>query len=362
MTMIPLYAQLLILTILAISSARVFSIRQTRLDSLVMFIPFALFVLFIESIAWGLSVNEIILFNLIILASIVNYKSFFRFINHLFVDSYSALYTISSLLLFLIIIATAVLFIAFKPVYLKEDKLQIKTETKYLSGTFNTGFSESDETLQTKNLKLTVYTPDANKGNYQNDYAVIFVPDKRARFSSYDPFLKLLAKSGFKVYAGDFGFSTVPSSKKVNINFLRQHELFMKSKKAGGAYYSAAENNYYLDVYAKEMEVIAKIADKNEPVAKKLIIVADEGPALAASKIISTPRQIVMCHNISLISEYKTPGYGFIQQSDPLLAKFSFNLDRDKKGYYPGYVVMKIKSAIEAYEKAQFEELNGDVQ
>lgn len=362
MTMIPLYSQLLILAILAISSMRVFYFRQTGSDSFVLLIPFALVVLFFESIAWGYSVNEIILTNLIIIAAIINYKSFFRLINRLKVDSYSLSFTLVSLCYLLIIVATAILFTVCKPVYLNADKLQIKTETVYLSGTLQNGFSESDDFFQSKNLCLTVYTPDSNKGNYQNDYAVIFIPDKRAHFSAYDPFLKLLAKSGFKVYAGDFGFSTVPSKSKINIDFVRQHSLNLKSKKLDVEYFNLPENNYYLDVYAKEYEIISQIADKKEPVTKKFIIIADAGPALAASRIKNTPRPIVMLHNISLIPEYQTPGFGFVQQADPLLASFRFHLSRDKKGYYPGYVVMKIKNAIKSFEKAQFKDFEGEIQ
>lgn len=358
MTMIPLYAQLLILFLIAVSSARVFFIRQTRLDSLVLFIPLSALLLFVEAVAWGYSINEIILTNLVFFAILVNYKSFFRFCNHLLIDTYSITFTIFSSVLLLLAITTAIIFIIFKPVYFDNTKLQIKSETKYLSGTFSTGFSKSEKLFSSKNLALTVFYPDQNQQNYQNDYAVLFIPDKRANFSAYEPFLKLLAKSGFKVYAGDFGFSTVPSKSKININFIKRYSLNMNSRKDGIKYFSSDSNNFYLDVYSKEYEVLSRIADKSEPVTKKLIIVADESPALCASRITDTARPVLMFHNIALLSEYKTPGFGFIQQADPLSAKVLFNLSKDKTGYSPSYVVMKIKSAINAYEKAQFTDLS----
>lgn len=359
MTMIPLYAQLLILFLIAISSARVFFINKTRLDSLVLFIPLSVFLLLIESFAWGYGISEIILTNLVFFAILVNYKSFFRFCNHLLVDTYSIVFTIFSTLLLILTIVTTLFFIINKPIYFNDSKLQIKSETKYLSGTFNTGFSESDELFQTKNLALTIYTPNQNQHNYQNDYTVLFVPDKRAKFSAYEPLLKLLAKSGFKVYAGDFGFSTIPDTNIFIPDFIKQNSLIAKSKKDGVKYFTSDENNFYLDVYAKEYEVLSQIANQSEPVSKKIIIVADEGPALCATRIKNQARQIVMFHNIALISEYKTPGFGFVQQSDPILAKIKYKLDRDITGYTPSYVVMKIKSAINAFEKSQFENLEG---
>lgn len=356
MTMIPLYSHLLILSLLVISSARVLNIRQTRMDSLVLFVPFSLLILLASAFAWGYGTSEIILTHIIFIAILVNYKSFFRFCNHLVVDSYSVMFTISSLLVCLISIGAGIFFIVNKPVYLNSDKLQVKTETQYLSGTLENDFSDSENLFNSKNMRLTVYYPDPNKGNYQNDYAVLFVPDKRTNLDAYDPFLKLLAKSGYKVYAGDFGFSTVSSNRKIDIDFIRRTELKFKSKKLS----LQETQNEFLDAYAKEYEIISKIADEKEPVTKKFIIIADEGPALSAPRIKNPARKIKMFHNISFISEYKTAGYGFIQQSDPIFAKFGYKLSKDKTLYTPSYVVMKINSTIKSYEKEQEELLAGD--
>ena len=197
-----------------------------------------------------------------------------------------------------------------------------------------------------KDFKLTVYSPDRKQTREEKNEILLFVPDKRAARLSYEPYLILLAKYGYTVYKADFGFADVQHEQKINLNFLKQRKMTKTYFKSPKKFYE--KYSYYEELYAKEYELLSDIVDKIEPHIKQFVILADGLAEKSFDKIKNPARPIESCFFMSSIPEYKTSGFGFIEQTDPVTAKLKFNLKKDRTFFVPSYMAMKTKMAIEA--------------
>ena len=349
-----LYGQMLILFILAITCARIFFVRDTRNDSIVLLSPLAFVLLLAQAAAWGIGTCEVIIFYLSLIVFAVNYRGFLRFSSNLYVDSYNVFFMIISTVLLIVILLTGIFFFQNRPVVMDETKVPVIKTTKYYSGSTDAGFIPSEKLFELRNLAVTVYTPDYNRGNKENDTVILFVPDKRAHVYNYEPYLMLLAKAGYKIYAGEFGFSTVPvkTKVKVNIGFARQRLLFINTRSNPEKYFE--KNPEFYDIYAREYEILSGIAAKSEPSTKKFVVIADGIPEKSFSKILK-PARLLSCIGLSSVKEYKTNGYGFIEQTNPVLSLLKFNLKRDKHNHMPSLMVMETKKKINRMYREQEE-------
>lgn len=349
MTFTPFFGEMMILGLLFIICARVFFIRKTRIDSIVVFSPITFIFLALQILAWNLGYAEIILTILVCIVVFINHRAFLRFCNHLFVDSYSLLFFITSFILLVLITLSGILFFRFRPVQLDAKKYKVLKQVEYFSGDFSEGFSKSDNLNAKKNLKLITYSPDKKASGKDSDAVILFVPDKRADLFDYDSYLTLLAKEGFTVYAGEFGFSTV-QQKKFSVDFIRKKYLINLSLKDKVKY--AAVTKEFPDTYAHEFETLCKIADEREAKVKKFFVCADGTVTGGFPRLQNTARFIYGGISLNSIPEYKTSGFGFIEQSDPLFAKIKFNLNREQFAFTASYCVLKTKNAVQEFLSA----------
>ncbi|WP_407434345.1 hypothetical protein [Treponema sp.] len=353
-TFTALYGQMVVLFVLAITCARIFFVRNTRNDSIVLLSPFAFLILLAQAAAWGIGTGEVILFYLSLIVFAVNYRGFLRFSSNLYVDSYNVIFMILSTIVLIVIILTGIFFFQNRPVVMDEAKIPVTKNVRYFSGSADGGFAPAEKLFEMRNLTVTVYTPDFTRGNKENDTVILFVPDKRAHVYNYEPYLMLLAKAGYKIYAGEFGFSTVPLNikVKVNIGFLRQRLFFINTRSNPEKYFE--KNPQFYDIYAREYEILSGIAARLEPSTKKFVVVADGIPEKSFSKILK-PARLLSCIGLSSVKEYKTNGYGFIEQTNPLLSFLKFNLKRDKHNHMPSLMVMETKKKINRMYREQEE-------
>ena len=64
----------------------------------------------------------------------------------------------------------------------------------------------------------------------------------------------------------------------------------------------------------------------------------------------TNPQNVVGTFYLDSVSEYKTAGYGFVEQTDPFLGKF-LNVKKDAEMYVPRILVTKTKNAINQAQK-----------
>ena len=112
----PFFGQMLVLAILAVTCLRVYFISKTRIDSLVLFAPLAFFITILQIFANGLAVASWLVLCLSFIVFFINWRGVIRFCNHLFVDTYSIAFLISSSICLVLTILLAVVLILNIPV------------------------------------------------------------------------------------------------------------------------------------------------------------------------------------------------------------------------------------------------------
>ena len=186
---------------------------------------------------------------------------------------------------------------------------------------------------------MLVIEPESNA---EQKKIIILVPDKRADAFHYKPYMTLLAQKGYTVLACDF-FSKEANyfsnnfinSKIARRLFMLLHSIYQKEE-----FLKQQKNFTYIILL--ECNAIASFAKKTYGENVSLFFVADE-MSEEAVKSINFSR-----FSINQINEYSKPGLGFIEQTDPLLAKY-FKIKKDKTLFLPRYLslltIQKITTA-----------------
>lgn len=348
--MINLYSffgEMLILGLILICCLRVFFISRTRRDVLVLFAPLSFVLSLIQILAWGITIANITIFFLSIIAFLVNYRSLLSYNTRVVVDSYKTSFLVASGILLLI----TILFIAgelfFRPVMIPHEKYNVSVQNEFLSYN-NSSLKETKDFRNPANFSIAKFTSTTQ----DNDIVIIVVPDLRAEKRSYIPYCTLLARSGYTVITGDiFNISNI----KENSKTLRRAILSFESL-TGKTKYSSSDikiSAYYKELYT----ALICYAEKHFP-EKKLFFVTDELSVVSKRdlpeifRVNHTPQKKNLgIMNLKNIPEYKTPGYGFISQTEPLFAFFAFGLSRDKTMFEPSYCVYLTVEAIKNIEK-----------
>lgn len=343
-----LYGELLVIFLIILTSSRIFFIDHSRIDSFALFAPLTFLTSILYLLNWGISFTGQILFCLSFIVLFINWRGLLRFFNHLYIDTYSLGFKISTGVLLAFTVSFAIFLIINRPLHLDEKKYQILTETKTYTKSQSGEYVLHSNPLDSKDLILKIYSPDPNQGKQENNLVALFIPDKRASIHAYDSYLTLLAKSGFKVYSANFGFSKLPIDENIKFKYphaIQQAKLEYLLKKSNSAQKAI---NFFKPIHAKEFEILSQIANKNEPPIKKFVIVADGIPAESLSLISNPARKIESCFKLNSIPEYKTNGYGFVEQTDPVTAITKFGLKKDISNHSASYAAMKTKNEFEA--------------
>lgn len=347
MLITPFFGEILILSVLAICCLRTYFITNTRRDSLALFAPFAVLLNVLQIINWGFNISEILILIITIIVAGTNWRSFIRFCNHLYVDEYSTPFIVSSSISLVLIIFMGVVLHINYPRLISPSKYQVTVETTYYNKGSDVNYSLNTELFGDKSLKLTVYSPEETKAA-ETDKIVLFVPDKRASTIAYQPYLVLLAKQGYKIYCGEFGFSTLTNSSGFRFDPGLRFKLIHQTKKAENEAEFFEHNPKYYLAYAKEFEILSKIADKLEDSSKKFVLVGDASSGRCFNRITNPARPISAAFNLSSVSDYKTSGFGFIEYTDPLYAKLRFGVRGNRTYFVPSYAATLTKNVIEA--------------
>jgi len=321
-----LSAEILILAMLVLSNGRVLTIRKPHLDPLVMLAPLSLLLasLSLFSFSVDLFLISILLISILVLLS--NFHALIRYSSHLVIDRYSPLMKFWAWLTTILSVAVLISVIIFSPVRFPEKKHDVNITTENYTGSFAKGFVPSEK-FEISNGFITEFSPKATAGNPAE--VVLFFSDKRGDTEHYRPYLVTLAEEGFTVVSGDFyskdlkWIHTFEDSR-----LLRRMGLAIRSVLNNRKYKSQRE--FYTFNFSREIETMTSLMKTKYGKDCRFFIVTDEMGFTAAQDFSnSKPDLISGIFNISTVPEYITPGYGFIQQTDPLLGKF-LNVKRDR--------------------------------
>ena len=319
-----LSGEILILILMICSNGRVLFTRKSRLDSLVMLAPLSFLLSSLMLFAFPVDLWSLLIFLGSILLLLSNFHALFRYSSRLIVDHYSLLMKAWAGLTIFFSLAVLLLTLIFRPVNFPERKSGVLQNQIFLTGTFGTGFSKA-ERFSRSPACISEFTSPAS-----GEQVIVFFPDKRGDTYYYKPFLQALAQKGFTVYSGDFYAKDCRwLHSGSDSRLFRRLSSVCRSLLDPHMYESQRE--FYTFNFSKELEAMTGLVPKLFGHTGKVFIVTDSTGITAARDFYENHKEEISgLFDISSVPEYSTSGYGFVQQTDPLLARF-LGTKRDRK-------------------------------
>ena len=329
--------ELLIFFLLFLTNSRVLNVRQEKRDAMVILAPLSLFLVLLHILAWGLDIYNLYGLVLSVIVLLSNFHALFRYSENLYIDHYSFLMIFWTIVTSILSVGAIVVLIVFYPISYSNKKLNINETTTYYEGSIRSGFTEKTVFGRT-NLILHEFTPVvAADTSSQEDLIIVYVADKRSETEYSKNYLQLLASKGYTVcsagiYTDDIKWLGI----KAEARFYRRMSMIIRS-----LFYSkifALDHTKYTYNTTNELEALIPLLQEYYSQKEqysdslKFFIISDELGSDATEFFAKKNPELVTGYLLlNSISEYKTEGYGFITQTEPLLARILGNT-RDTKG------------------------------
>ena len=359
-------AQILVLIMLFLCSVRVLFIKNSRVDSFAAFAPLSLLVSVCIFFCFGFSLLNLALFALSCLVFTTNFRAVLRLSAKLLVDTYNAVFIIFSLLNLLLVIALAVIVVLLRPVKYSASDFNAIKEEHTLTGNLSTlqvreSFFTGERFSGTLFIYEPVITDEITRSLYSENPVLIFASGLRASVQNYEPYFMLLAQKGYTVMAADLYVPELKFLSKysegkvgqylVESKFLRRFmalkeersnperfkQILSEEQKAASKKYSAL-THLALEIFGDDSKVFYIVDGVDFDSIYSVIDEFNTEPFSNAKGFFSMNR----------VDEYTSSGYGFIEQTDVLLAR-GMGIERENKFFIPRYVANKtIKSITES--------------
>jgi len=335
--------ELLVVFLLVINSSRIFFLKYGRVDTLAALAPLAVLIAVLQLFAWYADFFSVLLLGAAVIALCTNIHALSRSAARLYVDHYSPVFILFSVFVLLLSLLAGVLIVKYPPVSVKASEFGvIETKTR-LTGSFAGGFSDVGYTDRTDALLYTYAPADGNSPGP----VVLVGCDKRGDAAAYRPYMILLASKGYTVLACDFStkdgkwFSSAGNWRVVRrfvmlLSYFRDKNQFDRQK------------DFYTFGMLREYKALVQIVSAKFGESRKLFIVSDGmGNTAAADIKKQSAGRIQGLFRLDSVPEYKTPGFGCLEQTEPILAAY-FGLGRDRTLFIPRYLVIKTEAAVKA--------------
>lgn len=335
------YGELLVFVLLFITNLRVFFVHHVRRDPLVVLAPFTFIVAIFQILAWGIDAFTTLGLLIALFVLLSNFHAIFRYIERLYVDHYSALMKVWAVFTIMISAVALAATIYFAPVESNARTLKISKTQSFYKGSFRSGFEEA-RPFDSKALTLWEYGPEKNENSIHvsQNVIVLLTPDKRCDTVNYVPYLEQLALSGVQIFSADFyaddgRWLHSIGDKKVLRRLVMVIQSMLNRQKF------EAQREYYSYNVSQEYEVLIPLLRGRYGADKKILLITDFMADIAADDFAKkNPDLIAGVLKLNNIEEYKTSGYGCIEQTDPLLA-MALGLRRDKSLATPKLLAAK---------------------
>ena len=393
-------AQVLILILLFSSGIRVLFIKNPRVDAFAVIPVFAFLISLLLIPIWGITVQNLVIIVLSALFFLTNVRALFRVSSNLIVDNYTLAFIIANFIELLLLIATIAFVVLSAPVRCKLKDFGTQKEKVYLTGTLAAGIRKGDffegdafsgilyiyKPLQeisatekpaassaegtaagaasavsttvadTASASGTASAPvstapsvpviqEPAQENTSERPIIVFAGTSVGTVEQYEPYILFLSKNGFTVCAADLytrdmhiyeGASNRRFARRIRTlyNYVQDKTEFEATKKK--------ELLLSRQKYERLTELVLDLFGESQTV---YYIIDGVSFDTINAVIEAFPKNAVGFYSLNRIPEYKTQGFGFIQQTDILLAKY-FSMKRDSSFFIPRYVANKTKDDI----------------
>lgn len=329
-------SQLLVVFLLFISCIRIFFTKTSKIDSGAILPPAAFLTCLLNIFIWNASFMNILLLLLSFIIMATNLRAILRLSAHLLVDRYSFLFIVSTFLEAAAVIFAFILIAADRPVKIDVKKFNVEKTVQRLRGNMSRGFEVPGDDEFFYKSTGTLYTYKNNEFKVSPS-VILFAGSDRAEISDYEPYFLFLAQKGWTVLAADFysndgqyleGWKNTRFARK----FLSLNRLEEEKTDAQKEAFKLCQVNSYSALTDLALEQFEE---------KGLYYIFDSLDFDSISKISeNAEKNFTGFFALNKLGEYKTPGLGFIEQTDVRLAKKK-GLSRDKTLFIPRYAASK---------------------
>lgn len=348
------FSELLVLVLLLASGVRIFLLKNPRIDCFAAFSPLALIFSVITLLCFGASFLRFSIFILSFLSFLTNFRSVLRLRSKLIVDHYGNAFLISTIIELVLTFLTLAFLFVHRPAKLVPKEFSAQKTQFLLSGNTlgETRIKEEFFKGQKTTGTLFIYKPDTNDEIaakvYSENPVLIFAGNFSAPVQNYEPYFLLLAKKGFTVAAADFYTRDTAFFKENAHGFFQRHADSKFFRYFFSKILRFSDEKRFSEIQKKDKEIsplkyntLTKLALGILGAEKKIFYLTDGIGFEAISSVIeeNSPNATGF-YSLNRIDEYKTSGFGFIEQTDPIFAS-KFGLKRDKSLFIPRYAANK---------------------
>ena len=356
-------AQILVLVLIFFCCARIFILKNERIDSFAVFAPLALIISILIFACFGFSPLNFAVFFVALIVFFTNFRALLRLHAELVVDHYGVVFIIFSVIGIILSLGLGTILFLTRPVKYTPNDFNITKTQKTLTGkTENLKIRESLFSGERFSGNLFIYEPiirdEINAQIFAENPVLIFAPGIRSSVQNYEPYLMLLAQKGYKVLAADFYTSDLYLLSKNSDSQVKK--ILLESKflrKSAAIYEEKTKSKEFAEILEKEKPLATKKYSALTRLALELygdetkcfyIVDGVDFDSIYAviDEFNTEPYSNAKgFFSMNRVDEYKNSGYGFIEQTDVLLA-LSKGIERENKFFIPRYVANKTLEAI----------------
>ena len=356
-------AQVLILLLIFVCNMRFFIIKKARVDSFAAFAPIALIISICTLVCFGFSLLNLSLFLLALLVFFTNFRAVIRLSDKLIVDSYSVSFRISSVLSLVLTFVLAADIIYVMPVHYTLKEFSATKKQYSLTGPLsNIRIKENSFSGEKTTGELFLYKPDTQDEislkRYAENPVLLFLPGIRANVKNYEPYFLVLVQKGFTVLSADLYNSELKFLSNDSENPLAKALLDSKFfRRFYANHLEKADPEKAAKIFedektfaSKKYSVVTKLALELLGDDTKIFYITDGVDFDSIYAVIDEYNTEPYSnakgfYSLNRVSEYKSSGYGFIEQTDVLLARKK-GLGRENKFFIPRYAANKTIESI----------------
>ena len=325
----PILGEWLILSLLFLNCSRIFFIKYGKVDVLTVLAPICVILSVLQIVAWGVYLYSAVILFISIFCFFTNFRAFLRFKAGLLVDHYSAAFKIGEVMVLLLTLGVGALLVYFRPGNTRPSDYSAEIKKIRLSGDFTGGFSESLPFQLAQGEVILVQPADERNFNGQS---IIVMADKSATAAEYMPLMLNFAGKGFKVFSGEFYARDMKwCHSGADFKFFRRSMLF--HDRLFDLKQFEMQKQFFTFNIEKEFGAMLKLVKdetlRDDGTFEPVYLVGDWMSGIALPEFKADNADSVSGYALLTdFEEYQTPGFGFIQSTDPLLA-YKIGLEKD---------------------------------
>lgn len=325
----PILGEWLILSLLFLNCIRIFFIKYGKVDVLTVLAPVCVILSVLQIVAWGVYLYSAVILFISIFCFFTNFRAFLRFKAGLLVDHYSAAFKIGEVMVLLLTLGVGALLVYFRPGNTRPSDYSAEIKKIRLSGDFTGGFSESLPFQLAQGEVILVQPADERNFNGQS---IIVMADKSATAAEYMPLMLNFAGKGFKVFSGEFYARDMKwCHSGADFKFFRRSMLF--HDRLFDLNQFEMQKQFFTFNIEKEFGAMLKLVKdetlRDDGTFEPVYLVGDWMSGIALPEFKADNADSVSGYALLTdFEEYQTPGFGFIQSTDPLLA-YKMGLEKD---------------------------------